>query len=113
MAPPACERGSQGVEKSTPGGLKNEAPGDKFRPLGLKFRPPGGFRSPLGRLGRQVGLRRALWAEQGGLENCMERSWDPSLGPLGVSWARFGSIPPPSPRGGANLLLSLARHMPL
>ena len=103
MAPPAWERGSQRVEKSTPRSKKGSPGGQISPPPGVKFRPSGwsqmDFRSPLGRLGRQVGLRRALWAEKGELENCMEGSWDPSLGPLGVSWARFGSICPP-PGGG-------------
>ena len=92
MAPPAWERGSQGVEKSTPGGPKKGS-----------LSPPGGsqtgFRSPLGRLGRQVGLRRALWAEKAELGKLHGRLLGPSLGPLCVSWARFGSICPP--RGGS------------
>ena len=80
MAPPVWERGSQGVETSTPGGPKKGSPGGQISPPGGQISPPGesqmGFRSPLGRLGRQVGLRRALWAEKGELENCMEGSWD-------------------------------------
>ena len=40
-----------------------------------------GFRSPLGRLGRQVGLRRALWAEKGELTGGME-----TADVLGPSW---------------------------
>ena len=69
-----------GVVKSTPGGPKKEAPGVKFRSPEGQISPPGGsqmgFRSPLGRLGRQVGLRRAFWARKGQLENFMEGSWD-------------------------------------
>ena len=80
MTPPAWERGSQGVENRRPVVKQKEAPGVKFRSPGGQISPPGesqmGFRSPLGRLGRQVGLRRALWAEKGDLENCMDGSWD-------------------------------------
>ena len=43
MAPPAWERGSQGVEKSTPGGPKKEAPGVKFRPP-ANFAPQGSWK---------------------------------------------------------------------
>ena len=93
MAPAAWDRSSQGGgEKSTPGGPKKEAPGIKFRPPGVKFRPPGSSKWAsgllLGRLGRQVGLWRALWAAKGELENCMEGSWDR----LGALLARLGPV---------------------
>ena len=59
---------------------KKEAPGVKFDPPGVQFRVLGSPKRAsgdlLGRLGRQVGLRRALWARKGQLENCMEGSWD-------------------------------------
>ena len=42
----------------------------------------------LGRLGRQVGLRRALWAEKRSFKKIMEGSWDH----LGVLLARLGPI---------------------
>ena len=81
-----------GGEKSTPGGPKKEAPGIKFRPPGVKFRPPGSSKWAsgllLGRLGRQVGLWRTLWAAKGELENCMEGSWDR----LGALLARLGPV---------------------
>ena len=57
-----------------------------------------GFRSPLGRLGRQVGLRRALWAEKGGLENYMEGSWDRLWALLAYLGPVLGRFAPP--RGG-------------
>ena len=82
----------RGDEKSTPGGPKKEAPGIKFRPPGVKFRPPGSSKWAsgllLGRLGRQVGLWRTLWAAKGELENCMEGSWDR----LGALLARLGPV---------------------
>ena len=95
-----------GGEKSTPGGPKKEAPGIKFRPPGVKFRPPESSKWAsgllLGRLGRQVGLWRTLWAAKGELENCMEGSWDR----LGAFLARLGPglgrFPPPGEgRGGS------------
>ena len=62
----------------------------------VKFRPPRGSSGVLlGRLGRQVGLRRALWAEKKSLE-IERRLLGPSWGPLGASWAHFGShVHPP------------------
>ena len=50
---------------------KKEAPEVNCRTPGGQISRPG-----LGRLGRQVGVRRALWARKGQLENCMEGSWD-------------------------------------
>ena len=68
------------LKKATPAGPKKEAPGVKFDPPGVQFRVLGSPKRAsgdlLGRLGRQVGLRRALWARKGQLENCMEGSWD-------------------------------------
>ena len=71
-----------------PVGPKKEAPGVKFRPPGVKFRPRGASGALLGRRGRQVGLRRALWVGKGEVENCMEGSWDR----LGAFLARLGSV---------------------
>ena len=69
------------LKKATPAGPKKEAPGVKFDPPGVRFRV-------LGSPKRQVGLRRALWARKGQLENCMEGSWDR----LGVLLARLGPV---------------------
>ena len=90
------------LKKATPAGPKKEAPGVKFDPPGVQFRVLGSPKRAsgdlLGRLGRQVGLRRALWARKGQLENCMEGSWDR----LGVLLAPLrpvsGRLSPP---GGA------------
>ena len=60
-----------------------------------------GFRSPLGRLGRQVGLRRALWAEKGGLENYMEGSWDRLWALLAYLGPVLGRFAPPGGARGA------------
>ena len=43
MAPPACERGSQEVETSMPGGPKKEAPEGQISPPGGQISPPGGL----------------------------------------------------------------------
>ena len=68
----------------------------------VKFRPRGSSGVLLGRLERQVGLRRALWAEKRSLK--IERR---ALGTiLGSSWRVLGpfwvAFPPPwGPRGGS------------
>ena len=85
MAPPACERGSQGVEKSMPGGPKKEAPEGQISLPGDPKRASGAL---LGRRGRQVGLRRALWVGKGEVESCIEGSWDR----LGALLARLGPV---------------------
>ena len=90
------------LKKATPAGPQKEAPGVKFDPPGVQFRVLGSPKRAsgdlLGRLGRQVGLRRALWARKGQLENYMEGSWDR----LGVLLAPLrpvsGRLSPP---GGA------------
>ena len=92
------------LKKATPAGSKKEAPGVKFDPPGVQFRVLGSPKRAsgdlLGRLGRQVGLRRALWARKGQLENCMEGSWDrleALLAPVGPVSGRLsppGGVPP-------------------
>ena len=84
MAPPAPERV-----------MKIDARGSQKEPHRSNFAPPGVLWSPPGRLGRQVGLRRALWAEKRRLE--IERR---ALGTiLGSSWRVLGpfwvAFPPP------------------
>ena len=78
------------LKKATPGGPRKEAPGVKFRPPGGQISPPGGPKRAsgalLGRRGRQVGLRRALWVGKGEVESCIEGSWDR----LGALLARLG-----------------------
>ena len=96
---PACESASQAVEESDARGSKKRRPrGSNSTPRGSNFASSGVPNDLLGRLGRQVGVRRALWARKGQLENCMEGSWDR----LGVLLARLrplsGRLSPP---GGA------------
>ena len=69
IVPPAWERGLQGVESSTRGAEV-------------------AFKRLLGRRGRQVGLRRALWVGKGEVESCIEGSWDR----LGALLARLGPV---------------------
>ena len=76
-------------------GQENRRPWVRKGAPQVEVRPPRGSSGVLlGRLGRQVGLRRALWAKKR-FENCMEGSWDH----LGVLLARLGPIlgriPPP------------------
>ena len=77
MAPPACESDSQEVEESDAWGSKKGVSGPK--------RASGAL---LGRRGRQVGLRRALWVGKGEVESCIEGSWDR----LGALLARLGPV---------------------
>ena len=77
MAPPAPERV-----------MKIDARGSKKEPHRSNFAPQGVLWSPPGRLGRRVGLRRALWAEKRSFKKNMEGSWDH----LGVLLARLGPI---------------------
>jgi len=80
------------LKKATPAGPKKEAPGVKFDPPGVQFRVLGSPKRAsgdlLGRLGRQVGLRRALWVGKGEVESCIEGSWDR----LGALLARLGPL---------------------
>ena len=91
------------LKKATPAGPKKEAPGVKFDPPGVQFRilgsPKWASGDLLGRLGRQVGLRRALWARKGRLENCLEGSWD-RLGAL-LGQFRVAFLPLGGGRGGS------------
>ena len=93
--PPGHVSRTLGVVKSTPGGPKKEAPGVKFRPPGAKFRPQGGPRWASGALWGVLGARSARSGRKRGVGKLHEGLLGPSLGPLGVSWARFGSIFPP------------------
>ena len=76
--------------------MKIDARGSKKEPHRTKFAPPGGSSGVLlGRLGRQVGLRRALWAEKRSLKIVWR-----ALGTiLGSSWRVLGpfwvAFPPP------------------
>ena len=80
------------LKKATPAGPKKEAPGVKFDPPGVQFRVLGSPKRAsgdlLGRRGRQVGLRRALWVGKGEVESCIEGSWDR----LGALLARLGPV---------------------
>ena len=85
MAPPAPERV-----------MKIDARGSQKEPHRSNLAPPRGFSGVLlGRLGRQVGLRRALWAEKRSLKIVWR-----ALGTiLGSSWRVLGpfwvAFPPP------------------
>ena len=59
------------------GGVKIDARESKNEPHRSNFAPRGSSEALLGRLGRQVGLRRALWAEKG--------SWK-------IVWRALGTI---------------------
>ena len=103
MAPPACESASQAVEESDARGSKKGGPGGQIRPPRGPISRSGASGDLLGRLGRQVGLRRALWARTEQLENCMEGSWDR----LGALLARLGPVLGrfSSPGGGAGRVI--------
>ena len=85
MAPTACESGSQEVEVSDARGSKNRSSGGQISLPGDPKRASGAL---LGRRGRQVGLRRALWVGKGEVESCIEGSWDR----LGALLARLGPV---------------------
>ena len=107
MAPPACESESQAVEESHARGGKKGGLGSQIRPPGGPISRPGSPKRAsgdlLGRLGRQVGLRRALWAIKGRLENCLEGSWDRLGALLAPLRPVSGRLSPPG--GGAAGLL--------
>ena len=97
MAPLACESESQAVEESHARGGKKGGPGSQIRPPGGPISRPGESQTGFWR-----GLRRALWARKGPLENCMEGSWDR----LGALLARLGPVLGrfSSPGGGLSLI---------
>ncbi len=93
MAPTACESGSQEVEVSDARGSKNRSSGGQISPppggqISLPGDPKRASGALLGRRGRQVGLRRALWVGKGEVESCIEGSWDR----LGALLARLGPV---------------------
>ena len=103
MAPTACESGSQEVEVSDARGSKNRSSGGQISPpegqISLPGDPKRASGALLGRRGRQVGLRRALWVGKGEVESCigalgtvLEPFWR-VLGPLLVDFPTRGEGP--------------------
>ena len=75
-----------------PGVQKQKLRGSNFAPpegqISLPGDPKRASGALLGRRGRQVGLRRALWVGKGEVESCIEGSWDR----LGALLARLGPL---------------------